>query len=481
LALSGPFLQSCAVREKLFIGPQVRALRLKHGLRLESCAVKLGISGSYLSQIEANQRPVTARVLDKLAEVFEVGLETFDVRQSDRLAADLREAIAESGTPGSHVPLSEVRQAIQQTPSLARCFLELHRANQRLAERLSLTEQAVALDEATAASSLLPYEEVREFFHDKDNYVDSLDRAAEALAMELGLTAGGDVTRRLEMRLADHLGVQVHRDAEGDVMRRFRPDLGKLSINPGQPAATQAFQLAFHLVEVELGAGIEAELAQAQFRTPEAVDVCRVGLRNYAAGALLMPYGRFQAAAAAQRHDIEALALVFQTSLEQVCHRLSTLQRPGLRGVPLFFVRMDYAGNITKRHSATRLRFARFGGACPLWNVHEAVGAADRFLVQLVEMPDATRYLSVARRITKPSGRYHAPDRNYVLGFGCDVSRAGELVYSDGIDLEGPAARIGISCRICERDDCTQRAFPPVDRPLRVPAHERRPVPFLTD
>lgn len=467
------------MRQKLFVGPRVRALRLDHHLKLEACAARLGISVSYLSQIEANQRPATSRVLLALTTVFDVPLETFEAQESERLIADLRAAVAESGQPHGHVALADIRQVALQAPAFARRFLDLHSANQRLAERLSLTEQAVGLDEATAASSLLPYEEVREFFHDKDNYIDALDRAAEDLAERIGLGRPGP--DRLESHLRDRLGVRVSHDAPGDVMRRYRPEARALAVNPAQPAETQRFQLAYHLVETELGRLIEAELGRAHFRTAQAVDVCRVGLSNYAAGALLMPYRPFRDAARQHRHDVDVLARQFGVSLEQVCHRLSNLQRPGQRGTPLFFVRMDHAGNITKRHSATRMRFARFGGACPLWNVHDTFGAPDRFLVQLAEMPDGVRYLSVARAVSKPSGRYHSPDRRYVLGFGCEIGHAREMVYADGLDLDGPAARIGVSCRICERNDCPQRAFPPVDRPLRVPEHERRPVPFLTD
>ena len=93
-------------------------------------------------------------------------------------------------------------------------------------------------------------------------------------------------------------------------------------------------------------------------------------------------------------------------------------------------------------------------------------------------MPDGARYLCVARAVVKRSESYLAPDRRYVLGFGCEIAHASELVYSEGLDLKGPASPIGVSCRICERDDCAQRAFPPVDRRLSVPRYERRTVPF---
>ena len=473
-----PICEVVKMRTKLFVGPKVRALREARGWRLEPCARRLGISPSYLSQIEANQRPVTDRVLASLMSVFAASAETFDADTDQRLVADLREAAAESAAGEAPIPLSELREAALHAPTLARRFLNLHRANHSLNERLKLTEEAVALDERTAASSLLPYEEVRDFFHFKDNYVDSLDRAAEELVRDVGIEDGRAADMLLEMHLRERLGVRVRYETSGDVMRRYDPSARELTLNASQPAATRAFQMAYHLVSTVLADLIERELEAARFRSGEAVDVCRVGLGNYGAGALIMPYGRFATAARAARHDIEQLATRFGASLEQICHRLSTLQRPGARGVPLYFVRLDFAGNITKRHSATRFRFARFGGACPQWNVHDAVSAPERFLVQLAEMPDRVRYLCVARAVVKRSDSYLQPDRRYVLGFGCEVEHAHELVYASGVDLSGPAAPIGVSCRICERDDCAQRAFPPVDRTITVPRHERRSVPF---
>ena len=446
-------------------------------MTLQACAARLGISVSYLSQIEGNKRPVTDRVLAAILEVLGGSFDEFVQENDERLLADLREAVAEAGPAETPVPLSQLRLLALQAPDVARRMLELHRANHRLRERLQLAEEAVSLDEAAVASSLLPYEEVRDFFHFKDNYLDGLDRGAEDLAREVGAPGAG-VDMRLEMHLQERLGVRTRAAPLGDVMRRFDPAANVLWLNDSLPAPSRAFQLAYHLASIVLADRIEAELDQAKFRTAGAVDVCRVGLANYAAGAVLMPYGSFRTAAQTHRHDVERLAALFGVSLEQVCHRLSTLQRPSARGTPIYFVRLDYAGNITKRHSATRFRFARFGGACPLWNVHEAVGAPDRFLVQVAEMPDGVRYLCVARGLIKRAQAYLEPDRRYVIGFGCEIEHAHALVYSEGVDLRGPAARIGSSCRICERDDCPQRAFPPVDRRFSVPRYERRTVPF---
>ena len=464
---------------KLLAGPRVRRLREGKAWTLEVCAQRLTLSPSYLSQIETNQRPVTARVLVSLMKLFEVDASAFDVDDDDRLVADLREVAAEQagGNPPS---LAEIRQVVALAPTLAHEFIRLHRAYRQLDERLKVTDETLALDERVAASAALPYEEVRDYFHYKNNYIHSLDVAAEQLAQDFGITSGAPVESLLEASLSARFGIHVaavEHDGAG-TLRRFNPAARTLAIDRTQPASTRAFQLAYQLAALELRELIEAELASAAFRTQAAADICRIGLGNYAAGALLMPYATFRQAAAEVRHDVERLQTRFQTSFEQVCHRLSTLQRPTARGLPFYFVRVDMAGNITKRHSATRLQFARFGGGCPIWNVHEAFGQPGRTMVQLAEMPDGVRYLCMARGVVKRAGAYLEPDRRYAVGLGCEVQHASAVVYSSGVDLKGPAAAIGISCRICERDNCRQRAFPPIDRAFHVSPDERAIVPY---
>ncbi|OYX97350.1 MAG: Cro/Cl family transcriptional regulator [Caulobacter sp. 35-67-4] len=466
------------MRDKLFIGPKVRLLRQAKGWKLEPCAARLGVSASYLSQIEANQRPVTARVLMDVMRVFEVDAASLDAADDQRLIADLREATADPIQDGETPSLSELKSAVANTPNLAKAYLALHHAYRRLDERLKTTDEAVSLDERGAASALLPYEEVRDFFHYKNNYIHSLDVAAEALSEKLGLASDVSAETALERHLGASLGITVARSMEPGLLRRFDRVSGTLTLGAADAATTRTFQMAYQIVSEGLSDAVESELRAAGFRSESAAKVCRTALFNYAAGALLLPYERFRAAARAARHDIEHLSLTFQTSLEQVCHRLSTLQRPGARGVPFYFVRVDQAGNITKRHSATRLQFARFGGACPLWNVHDAFARPDKLLVQLAQMPDGVRYVCIASGVVKRSGSYLQPDRRYALGLGCEVQYADDLIYAEGLDLGGPSTPIGVSCRICERNDCPQRAFPPVDRRFDVLEDERRIVPF---
>lgn len=466
--------------EKLYLGAKVRKLREARGWTLETCAGRLALSPSYLSQIETNQRPATARVLIALTRAFDVDASLFDLEGDARLIADLREAVTDVSGHAEAPSPAELKQAVANTPRLARQFLALHQHYRRLDERLKTLNESLGRDERGpgSASPALPYEAVRDFFHYRDNYIDSLDMAAEALAEQLGLGAGGHPERELEAALNDLCGVRLATGPARGAMRRFDPAARILYVDASLPGATRSFQMAHQLVRLRFDALIEEELDRAAFDVPAARDVCRVGLANYAAGALLLPYRRFLESARELRHDVDRLRNRFHVSFEQACHRLSTLQRPGWRGVPFYFARVDMAGNITKRHSATRFQFARFGGACPLWNVHGAFSAPDRILVNLSEMPDGARYICIAKSVSKPGGSFLEPDRRYALGLGCEIEHAEQLVYADGLDLNGPPTRMGVNCRICERTDCTQRAFPPIDRTLAVPENERGVIPY---
>ncbi len=124
---------------------------------------------------------------------------------------------------------------------------------------------------------------------------------------------------------------------------------------------------------------------------------------------------------------------------------------------------MDKAGNVSKRFSAGRFHFSRFGGTCPLWNVHDTFSTPGRIFTQIIQMPDNTTYFSVARTVTRVGALYGQPDQQLAIGIGCDISHARELVYVKGHDLENlEFTPVGTNCRLCDRPACPQRAHPPV-------------------
>ncbi len=459
--------------QKIYAGTSLRETRGRSGLTQRRFAERLGVSLPYLSQMENNHRPISVGVLLRLAQEFGVDLSTLAAGDAERMVIDMQEALADplfDATP----PLADLRLAATNAPVLARAFLDLYRAHRQGQERLAALDEAIGASGQNALST--PWEEVRDFFHYCDNYIDAVDRAAERFACPSGqrLDPWDSGVAALAQR-----GIRVTR-TELPANAVFRRTGSEVHVNAAAERPTQLFQL-LHLVALERQADLlEATLDLARFRSQTARDVARVGLANYFAGAALMPYRAFLSAAQAERHDLERLAHLFDASLEQVAHRLSTLQRPGAKGVPFFFVRVDQAGTITKRHSATRLQFARFGGACPLWNVHQAFEQPGRFLRQLAETPDGVRYLLMSRDVSKHAGAFNAPVRRFAIGLGCEVTHAGSVVYADGLDLTKPRAfePIGISCRICPRPDCHQRSVPPIDRPLRIPADRHGPLPY---
>jgi predicted transcriptional regulator/transcriptional regulator with XRE-family HTH domain len=463
-------------RHRLFAGAQLRRLRARRQLQQAELARQLGISASYLSQLEHDDRPLTPRLVEQLARLFPLDWQDFAGEDAEQLSLALREAVSDP-LFDAPLPPDAIARLAEQHPAFARRFVELHAAFRRASQRLEMVDEA--LTAGTHQSARLPWEEVRDWFHLSNNYVDPIDRAAERLAR---LIAGPDAvptTEALQRHLMQVHGIAVEiRPAE--VLRSFDPEQRVLRIDAGQSAASIRFQIAYHVAATTLGPVIRAIADGARLRSEVARDLLTIGLANYAAGAVLMPYGSFRAAARAYRHDVDRLALHYQTSFEQTCHRLSTMQREGERGLPIFFCRVDMAGNITKRHSATRFQFARFGGACPLWIVHEAAAIPDRILVQLAETPDGVRYVSIAKGLVKTAGRFDRNPRRYAVALGCEVQHAGDFIYADGLDLasERAVTPIGVSCRICPRATCEQRAYPPSGQTIAVDLFRRGVVPY---
>jgi predicted transcriptional regulator/transcriptional regulator with XRE-family HTH domain len=463
--------------QKLYAGAKLREVRTKVGLTQKDFAARLGVSLPYLNQMENNNRPVSTTVVLALAAEFGMDVTELSTGDGERMVSDMREALADPVFGGDMPPIADLRLTASNAPGLARAFLKLHQNYRQTHERLASLDEALGREDARASPS--PWEEVRDFFHYCDNYIDAVDRAAERFATREG---GNRNIRVTAVSALSDAGVTVE-FSDMDALRNFDPATNSLAISVRAAPETQTFQLLLQVALTSQDALLEATLDLARFHSAAARDIAKIGLANYFAGAALLPYAAFHAKAQECRHDLEVLAGHFGASIEQVAHRLSTLQRSGSKGIPFFFVRVDQAGTITKRHSATRLQFARFGGACPLWNVHSAFETPGRFLRQLAETPDGVRYISLARDISKPAGRFGAPVRRYAIALGCEVRHASAIVYADGMDVgrDGAFEPIGISCRICERKECHQRSVPPLERQLVVDLNRRDVLPYRVE
>ena len=457
--------------QKLLAGARLRHLREDRGLSQVELARRLELSPSYLNQIERDQRPLTVPVLLKLTECFGVDPEFFSPQDTARLIAELREALLDE-TLDVRVSSSEIAELAANQPTIGRALITLRRRYRDMLDHTSALLDGRGSPEVDVPPAMMPHEQVRDFFYDRQNYIAPLDEEAERIAAELAPRAA-DLRVGLAARLRDLHGVRVvqqpARPSSGE-LRAYDAATRVLRLARQLRAGQQAFQLATQLALLEHDGLLDELVASGGLASPEAGALTRIGLAHYYAGATLMPYGIFHAAAETERYDIERLADRFGVSFEVVCHRLSTLQRPRLRGVPFSFVRVDRAGNISKRQSATGFHFSRSGGSCPLWNVYEAFTTPGRILTQVAQMPDGRSYFWIARTVARKRTGYGEPTKTFALGLGCELRHAHRLIYARGLDLDDRALAtpIGMGCRTCERTHCPQRAFPPVGRRLEI-------------
>jgi predicted transcriptional regulator/DNA-binding XRE family transcriptional regulator len=462
----------------MFVGARLRRLREEHGLTQVALARALGLSTSYVNQLENDQRPITVPVLLTLTDRFELPAQYFAPDSDARLVSDLREVLADGSATAA-----QIEELVARMPDVGQTLVKLHRRLHDATADLEALHSRANVETSVVAQQPMPFEEVRDFFYDRKNYIGELDVAAEELFNRSRLRIGG-LDGQLAELLADELGVTVVID-HGQVLnanakRLFQVDSKTLYVagwlHPGQRAFQLATQVAL-LTQAQLISGIIAGDDQL---SDDARGVAHIGLANYFAGALLLPYQRFLSAAEGVRYDIDQLARRFEVGFETICHRLSTLQRPGARGIPFIFVRTDSAGNISKRQSATAFHFSRVGGNCPLWVVHHAFSRPGQFLTQIAQMPDERTYFWIARTTTAEPSRYLGPDKSFAIGLGCDLEHADKLVYSAGIDLTDSEAivAIGAGCKICDRPSCPQRAFPYLGHPVHVDPHSSTGLPY---
>lgn len=465
---------------KIFAGARIRLLRQSLNLTQAVFAQQISISTSYLNQIENNQRALSGSVILALVDAFDFDLTELALDGAGKVSVDLQEILTDPIFADNEVLMQEIKVAATNAPNVTKAFLDLYAMFQKSREQLGRVDMALKDSEASLAP--LPYEEVRDHFHYNDNYIDQLDRAAEAFSASIKRTCAdrhSDLVEHLKDAHGVHVVLRKDKPSSGTI-RAFETATKTLYLNAASTKATNLFQLAYQVGLMEQSKLVETLLDAADFHTEAAREVCRMTFSNYFAGAVVLPYSEFASAAKEQRHDLEKLAFQFDASTEQVCHRLSTLQRGGNRGIPFYFLRIDQAGNITKRHSATSLQFTRFGGSCPLWNVHHAFQSPGEILRQLAVTPDGVKYLSLAFDQTKRVAGFKSPVRKYVIGLGCEIKHAAHVVYADDLDLTNEQSfdPIGSSCRICERTDCLQRSVPPIGKEIRVDHNSRGSVPF---
>ena len=460
-------------------GRKVRALRTRAGLSQTALAERLGISASYLNLIEHDRRKLTAGLLVRLAQVLDLDVRALGSGLDGHLVADLQELFADPLFEGAAPPEAEVREIAVASPEAARAIARLHQAYKAAqASARTLSSQALDRQDLPGMSTAeLSPEQVTDFLQRHSNHFPDLEGQAERVWRD-GRLQFEDLFGALSDYLASRFDVTVQVRKVGEMqgaIRRYDPASRRLSISEALRRGSRNFQLAFQVGLLENSDLLDRLTRDVALASEEARALGRVTLASYFAAAVLMPYAEFLRAAEQERYDLDVLQHRFRVNFEQACHRLCTLQRKGAEGVPFFMVRIDIAGNISKKFSANGVRFPRYGGICPLRSVHSAFLQPNVLRIQVSRQPDGLTFFSVARTIRRHRGGYHTPEILYAIELGCEIEWARRLVYADGIDLSNlvGAVPVGTTCRLCERLDCGARAFPSIQKRLIVDENVR--------
>jgi XRE family transcriptional regulator, fatty acid utilization regulator len=465
------------------MGRRLRELRLERGLQQGEVARRLAVSAAYLSLIEKGKRAVQLPLLFRALEIYGVGMEEF---------------MASLGEPRAHEGLARLLdEPLLKTLNLSRDDLASLGAEPRVATTitalfnlykntrgqldhlladLARRERDDAQRDGELGFDYSPFDEVTDFLESHGNYFPLLEERAESFRRASGLidqATSDDLIRALR----EHLGVGVELAAAGEgsssVIRRFDPDRGRLRISEDMPEHRRKFQLA-HTIGLRIldEEKLHETLASARpARHSETGRLLKIHLANYLAGALLLPYVPFFDQVTRTRYDVDRLSAIFASSYETVAHRICNLSDPKRRGVPFHFLRVDVAGNISKRYSATGLKFPHGTGSCPKWAVHAAFLTPHAIHKQYSEFPDGSRYFCFARVQSEPSQGSLARGTVYAIGLGTHADAAQHLAYADDMPLVDPkrmCVPVGTTCRFCERTDCNQRAAPSYKFAFRV-------------
>lgn len=464
---------------KMFAGPAVRRLRRARGLTQLALAEALDISPSYLNLIERNQRPLTAALMLRLADRLDIDPRRLGAEEPAGGVEGLRRRLADPLFAGIEIDRAELADWIAAAPGGAEAFA---RAFDRLAEEGSGEARAAG----SAGGEMPVVTMVRREIERWRNHFADLDAFAETLADELRLGAadlGAAMAERLRVR--HQLAIRILPvDVMPDVLRRLDLHARQLQLSEMLDPAARTFQAAFQLGQLEARDIIEDYVKGAGLADRTAERLYRRHLTSYFAAALMMPYARFLRACEQSGYDILLLQRRFGAGFEQIAHRMTTLQRVGARGLPFFMLRIDRAGQASKRYAgASDTPLVGTEGRCPLWNVHAAFDRPGEIRTQIIHLgePDepGARWFTLSRTVQRAGLANGEGGAIFAIALGLRAELAASLRHARGYDLaRDPGTPVGLGCAACLRSACPQRAAPPRGRAMLFNDRERGVSPF---
>jgi predicted transcriptional regulator/DNA-binding XRE family transcriptional regulator len=459
---------------KTFIGPRLRQLRRENKQTQAEMAKVLGVSAAYVNLLENNHRSLSVQLLIAFSDAYNVDWRDLVKDESSSKLADLRNTVQDPIFGQDPPDLQELRAAIDHAPILVDHFLRLYKNHRTTLERLMRQGGDSVADNLLASS---PEAIIHDFFRNHKNHFPRLEAEAERLRNAEQCEAD-DVYAVLKNRLSQRHGISVRTlpiEDMSQALRVYDRETRQVRLSQALDHPNRAFQLAHVLCLEELSDLLDDHTGGSGISSETGLARCQVELANYFAAAFLMPYTQFLETAQKTLYDVDRIAAAFGVSFEQVCHRLTTMQRPGAEGVWFFFLRIDKAGNVTKRFNATSFNLAEYGGACPVWNIHTSFRTPGVIIPQFVELPDGERFFTISRTTDRPVFSRDTQDRRLGIALGCELRDANRIGYSASFNLNDSQifSPIGINCHLCPRQACSQRAHQPIFLDLPIDTSRR--------
>ncbi len=469
----------------LKIGPKIKAFRRQLGLQANKLSEQLGISPSYLNLIESGKRKIDGDLLLKVCEELKIELSDLTNKSDLNLANNLSELLDDELFEDLDILGPEVQDLVNTNPKIARALIKLGDNYKQKGQEIVSKVENISGKIIDGRKASFPGEVVSDFLQENKNYFSKLEKFAEDIFNRIQIN-----NRATYMALCDFLKTEY-----GVKVKDVLPEDGKpfskiyyksrkeLHLSDYVALETKKLYAAAQIAQEGAMVIIENYLLAFKFPSEESKKLTKVALLNYCGAAILMPYKLFHQECIKQKYDLELLQNTFACTFEQIAHRVTCLQDPKLPGIPFHFLRVDVAGNISKRFSLSGIEIPRYGGACPRWNVYSAFSRPGVIQAAVSKMSNGEKYVCIARTVEKGVGRYGKKKSILSIGLGCQAKYAKDFVYTENLDLNDKKTEIpiGVSCRTCDRLDCSQRAFPPLHKKFDVDINNRGVSVYVTE
>ena len=469
----------------LKIGPKIKAFRRQLGLQANKLSEQLGISPSYLNLIESGKRKIDGDLLLKVCEELKIELSDLTNKSDLNLANNLSELLGDELFDDLDILGPEVQDLVNTNPKIARALIKLGDNYKQKGQEIVIKVEYISGKIIDGRKTSFPGEVVSDFLQENKNYFSKLEKFANDIFNRIQIN-----NRATYMALCDFLKTEY-----GVKVKDVLPEDGKpfskiyyksqkeLHLSDYVALETKKLYAAAQIAQEGAMVVIENYFSELKFPAEEAKKLTKVALLNYCGAAILMPYKLFHQECMKQKYDLELLQNTFACTFEQIAHRVTCLQDPKLPGIPFHFLRVDVAGNISKRFSLSGIEIPRYGGACPRWNVYSAFSRPGVIQAAVSKMSNGEKYVCIARTVEKGVGRYGKKKSILSIGLGCQAKYAKDFVYTENLDLNDKKTEIpiGVSCRTCDRLDCSQRAFPPLHKKFDVDINNRGVSVYVTE